>query len=410
MKIHSRMGGVLTLSALILFGSTFTTNSINVQAETVQQLEAEKASVDQKIQQLNNQIAAFQKSLAVKSEEFNATTKKIAETNVSIEETQKRIDERTGIIADRLVAYQRQDSVLDTYIEVIFSSDSIVDIVDRVSSIKTILDADKKLIAKQEEDSKKLASQKEELVKVEEQQRIQFQELQEQEAELDAMIAENKAESLRLQLEIADQKEKERLEAEQRQAEQEALALRELQNTSFGENAQTQGAQGSTNTESQTAQSSTNNESQVSNSTTTETKAKEKTEAKQNTSESSKKVVSGLSGAIAEAKKYIGMSYVYGGSSPSTGFDCSGLTYWSYKQAGISIPRSSGAQYLATTHISQSEATAGDLVFFSYGSGIAHVGIYLGNGQMLNAQNRGVKIESINASWWKPYLVGFGRI
>lgn len=398
MKIHSKMGGVLTLSALITFGSTFTMTSINAHAETVQQLEAEKASVDQKIQQLNDQIASLQKSLAVKSEEFNATTKKIAEINASIEETQKRIDNRSTIISDRLVAYQNQDSVLDTYIEVIFSSDSIADIVDRVSSVKTIVDADQELIAQHEADNKKLASQKEELVKVEEEQRVQFQQLQEQEAELDTIIAENKAESLRLKLEIADQKEKERLEAEQRQAEQEALALRQLQNTSFVANAQSQNTQGSSNTESQ----ETNG--------TTETKAKEKTQAKQKTSESSKPVASGLSGAIAEAKKYIGMSYVYGGSSPSTGFDCSGLIYWSYKQAGISLPRSSGAQYLATTPIKQSEATAGDLVFFSYGSGIAHVGIYLGNGQMLNAQNRGVKIESINAAWWKPYLVGFGRV
>jgi len=400
MKIHSKLGGVLTLSALILFGSTFTTNSNHAQAETVQQLEAEKASVDQKIQQLNNQVADFQEKIAVKSAEFNATTQKIAETNEAIVKTQTRIDERTAIIADRLVAYQRQDSVLNTYIEVVFSSDSLVDLVDRVSSVKTIIDADKELIAQHEADNKELAAQKAELVKQEEQQRVQFQELQQQEAELDTMVAENKAESLRLKLEIADQKEKERLEAEQRQAEQEAQALRQLQNTSFNATAQGQA------TQSEATQSSSNTASQETNNTT----AKAKTETKKETATSSKPVVSGLSGAIAEAKKYIGMSYVYGGSSPSQGFDCSGLIYYSYKQAGISLPRSSGAQYLATTHISQSQATAGDLVFFSYGSGIAHVGIYLGNGQMLNAQNRGVKIESINAAWWKPYLVGFGRI
>ena len=85
--------------------------------------------------------------------------------------------------------------------------------------------------------------------------------------------------------------------------------------------------------------------------------------------------------AIAEASKYLGRAYVWGGSNPTTGFDCSGLTQWSFKQAGVSLPRTAAQQYLATTKVSASEARAGDLVFFSYGSGIAHVGIYLGGGK-----------------------------
>ena len=112
--------------------------------------------------------------------------------------------------------------------------------------------------------------------------------------------------------------------------------------------------------------------------------------------------------AISTAKQFLGRSYVWGGSNPSTGFDCSGLVQWSYKQAGVSLPRTASQQYLATQRISASEARVGDLVFFSYGSGIAHVGIYLGNNTMIDAQNKGVVIESLD--WWNQYLVGFGRI
>ena len=88
-----------------------------------------------------------------------------------------------------------------------------------------------------------------------------------------------------------------------------------------------------------------------------------------------------------EALKYEGWRYVYGGASPTTSFDCSGLTQWTYGKAGINLPRT--AQYDVTQHIPLSEAQAGDLVFFhstyNAGSYITHVGIYLGNNRMFHA-------------------------
>lgn len=88
-----------------------------------------------------------------------------------------------------------------------------------------------------------------------------------------------------------------------------------------------------------------------------------------------------------EALKYEGWKYVYGGASPTTSFDCSGLTQWTYGKAGISIPRTASQQYEVTQYIPLSEA--GDLVFFhstyNAGSYITHVGIYLGNNQMFHA-------------------------
>lgn len=65
-----------------------------------------------------------------------------------------------------------------------------------------------------------------------------------------------------------------------------------------------------------------------------------------------------------EALKYEGWRYVYGGASPTTSFDCSGLTQWTYGKAGINLPRTAQQQYDVTQHIPLSEAQAGDLVFF----------------------------------------------
>ena len=68
--------------------------------------------------------------------------------------------------------------------------------------------------------------------------------------------------------------------------------------------------------------------------------------------------------SVTIALKYEGWTYVYGGASPTTSFDCSGLVQWVYNKAGISLPRVASQQYEATEHIPLSEAKAGDLVFF----------------------------------------------
>ncbi|MBC1769146.1 invasion associated endopeptidase [Listeria welshimeri] len=127
-----------------------------------------------------------------------------------------------------------------------------------------------------------------------------------------------------------------------------------------------------------------------------------------NTSQGSSNSAS-ASALIAEAQKHLGKAYSWGGNGPTT-FDCSGFTSYVFAKSGISLPRTSGAQYASTSRISESQAKPGDLVFFDYGSGIAHVGIYVGNGQMINAQDNGVKYDNIHGSGWGKYLVGFGRV
>ena len=106
------------------------------------------------------------------------------------------------------------------------------------------------------------------------------------------------------------------------------------------------------------------------------------------------------SGRAAAAVNYalaqVGKAYVYGAAGPSA-FDCSGLTMMAWQQAGVGLPHSSGAQMGSGTPVSQSELQPGDLVF--YYSPVSHVGMYIGNGQIVNAENPsvGVKITGVNS-------------
>ena len=114
-----------------------------------------------------------------------------------------------------------------------------------------------------------------------------------------------------------------------------------------------------------------------------------------------------------EAKKYVGTSYVWGGSTPETGFDCSGYVCWVYNQNGYDVGRTTAnGLWQKSRHISEAEAKPGDLVFFkgTYDTpGMSHVGIYLGNGKMVSAGDP-IKYADIHSSYWQQYLAGFGQL
>ncbi|MEM4997440.1 bifunctional lytic transglycosylase/C40 family peptidase [Priestia sp. SB1] len=115
-----------------------------------------------------------------------------------------------------------------------------------------------------------------------------------------------------------------------------------------------------------------------------------------------------------EAYKYQGQPYVWAGSNPNTGFDCSGLMQWSYRKIGINLPRTAQEQYNATARIKDSERKPGDLVFFTRtyktSNYITHVGIYIGNDEYYNSSGRGIGPISLKEKFWQDHFVGYGRI
>jgi peptidoglycan DL-endopeptidase CwlO len=112
-------------------------------------------------------------------------------------------------------------------------------------------------------------------------------------------------------------------------------------------------------------------------------------------------------GVVGIAMRYLGVPYVWGGSSPS-GFDCSGLVAYVYAQVGVSLPHYTGAQWNVGVPVSRSDLQPGDLVFFD---GLGHVGIYIGGNSFIHAPHTGdvVRISSISG-WYADTYVGARRI
>lgn len=117
---------------------------------------------------------------------------------------------------------------------------------------------------------------------------------------------------------------------------------------------------------------------------------------------------------IHEAEKYLGMDYVWGGSSPSTGFDCSGFVSYVFTNSGVYNMGRLTAQgiYDISSPVSPSDAKPGDIIFFkgTYDTpGVSHVGIYVGNGQMIHCGDP-INYTSINTAYWQSHFFAFGRV
>lgn len=116
---------------------------------------------------------------------------------------------------------------------------------------------------------------------------------------------------------------------------------------------------------------------------------------------------------IAEAEKYLGYPYVWGGSNPNTSFDCSGYVSWVINHSGWNVGRL-GAQGLCNicTPVTGTQARPGDLIFFkgTYDTpGVSHVGIYVGDGMMIHCGNP-ISYANINTTYWKNHFYAYGRL
>ena len=111
--------------------------------------------------------------------------------------------------------------------------------------------------------------------------------------------------------------------------------------------------------------------------------------------------------AAAHAVKMVGTAYRYGGAAPSVGFDCSGLVHYSFRQAGVPLPRNTEEQRLSSRPVALADLRPGDLVFFDHeGEKNSHVGIYTGAGMFVHAPSTGkqVRRDRLDSPYWRKHI------
>ncbi len=397
-------------------------SQINTQNDTLHKQQQERDELQKQMNDLNKTIQGLDKSVQENASKLDETTKKVADTeqliekkNKDIAELQTKIAKREELLRKRLVALQEQPNT-NVVTEVLVNSKNIADLVDRFNSMSKILESDEDIMKTQQEDQ---VNVKKDVETVKEKQK----ELKEAQAQIETAKKELDAEKAKKETAVNDLSGKmdtvvttmtstesqlkdlekqalqlQRIAEEEAQAKaaQEAAAQKQAEQAAKAKEAQAQPAQAP----AQPA-APANNGGQAQK----EEPKKEQPKKEQPKKEESKPAPN-AGGVIGKAQSYLGLPYVWGSASPSNGgFDCSGFISYIF---GV------GRQDVAGYWNSVSKVSSpqpGDLVFFqgTYKAGPSHIGIYVGNGQMIHASDKGIAYGDINSSYNQKHFLGYGR-
>ena len=393
---------VTVVTAGLLFATSPTAalaaSSSDLQAQ-LQQAEAQTAKYQE---QANNAFAELEQLQA----ELEDTRAQIASTQEEVSQKQTELDAAQDTLAGRVSSNYKTGGV--SLVSIIFDSSSFEDLVSRVYYANRVAESDAEVISQVQGVQAELAAKQNELESQQEEQQRLVDDAQSKAGEIQSALEQQQSYVSSLSSEV-----QEALAAEeaQRRAEAEAAANAggNAGSSNSGSNNATSGNSGSSNNSGGNS-GSNGNSSSGSNSNSG------------SHSSGNQNFGSGVSGAIAAAKSQLGVSYSWAGNAiPGQEFDCSGLVWWAYKKAGISIPRGQrmsngrGNSMIGwcldgggwTTD--QSQLQAGDLMFWGGGvNSTTHVGMCIGGGLMIHSNWGGVEIASVYYS--SGSFVGGGPI
>lgn len=395
-------------------------SQINTQNDTLHKQQQERDELQKQMNDLNKTIQGLDKSVQENTSKLDETTKKVADTeqliekkNKDIAELQTKIAKREELLRKRLVALQEQPNT-NVVTEVLVNSKNVADLVDRLTSVSKILESDEDIMKTQQEDQ---ANVKKDVATVKEKQK----ELKEAQAQIETAKKELDAEKAKKETAVNDlsgkmdtvvtsmtstedqlkELEKQALQL-QRMAEQEAQAKAAQEAA-----AQKQAEQAAKEVQAPAQQvAPANNGGQAQKEEPKQEAPKQETPKKEEKKPEPTPGPAPAPGVIGKAQQYLGMPYVWGSASPSKGgFDCSGFISYIF---GVGRQDVNG-YWNSVSKVSSPQP--GDLVFFqgTYKAGPSHIGIYVGNGQMIHASDKGIAYGDINSSYNKKHFLGYGR-
>lgn len=397
MRLKQLVTGAITVATLAGVGvSGFAATTVHA-ADDKASLQAQNDDLLKQVQtaneksaKLNNEVS--NKVLAIQDAEakIKDSQAKIADFAAQLAKANQEVSKRKSNLKDQLISLQKRagDSVTgNVYFDFILNSDSLTDLVGRsltvsklsqasAEALQAVKDSEakvKNLKAAQEANQKNLVAAK--------------SQLESDKAKIDGLKADADKAAADAQQTIDANKEK-----------LAAMAADEAAKAEAAQKAVTAVASSTASASSTSASSSTTASSNSLGSS--------KAASSQAPASAGSSTVSVSGGSIAgNAAKYLGVPYVYAGTSPA-GFDCSGLIYYAAKEAGISLPRTSQAQSTLGSYVSVSDLQAGDLVFWGSVGNAYHVGVYIGNGQYIHAPEPGQNVTVQSVAYFAP---SFGR-
>ena len=402
--------------------------------EKNKKLNKELQSQKSDAQNTANSLSAAEKKLNSINNSISSKEAEIKYVENSIQNTQNEIDQNSQEIKDRMYVMQSYMNE-NTFINYIFGANNFTDMLSRIDSFNTLTYSDKELVKTMVEKKKAIESQKvtlENAKKVLESQKVeqatiqtQYETLLEEQrkkvaaTQVDANVAASQSKQIDESLTAFYENSKKDDVGHVTQ-----LPVPSIPSTNNNTSSNTNNNQSSnTNNEqdSNTDQTTNNNNSNENQNSSNNNQNSSTNTNQNNSSTTESNAALGVKIAnYALAKQ--GSRYYWGASGP-TYFDCSGLVYWAHKQAGVRIGRTTAAGYAGSgKSVSYNNLQIGDVITFNYGRGVAHIGIYIGNGRMVHASGKGsetvaqdpnqcVKVTSIaTGSYFHNYIYNCRRL
>lgn len=402
MKLKQLVTGFITVATLAGVGVSGVAATTVKADDDKSSLTAKNDALLKQIQTANEKTAKLSndvsnKALDIKNaeEKISASQAKIASYNQQIVKAQVEVGKRKDNLKEQLISLQKQvgNSVTgNIYFDFVLNSNSLTDLVGRSLTVNKLSQASAEALQAVKDSQAKVKTLQTEQEAKQETLVATKSQLESDKAKIESLKSDAEKSASDLQQTLEANKDKLAQLAASEDAAKAAAATAAV--------AATPSASSTSTASSSAASSSVNTSTNTSTTSASSSASASQAPASNNSSVS----VSG--GSIASnAAKYIGVPYVYGGTSPS-GFDCSGLIYYAAKEAGINLPRTSQAQSTLGSYVSVSDLQAGDLVFWGGVGSAYHVGIYIGGGQYLHAPAPGQSVTIQSMAYFAP---SFGR-